>query len=87
MSVIKPSGAAPRYADPLRREIRGDLRGHDQGVIAGTVASEKAKLAGEALAELAAVINVDVRQLSPTDYRKAKSRALALTRRALDPKP
>jgi hypothetical protein len=83
--IVKPAGLVPRYSDPLRREIRGDLRNHSQGVLDDTIKNEKAKLAGAALTELGTIGNV--RGMTPREYEAAKRHALTLTRRALDPKP
>jgi hypothetical protein len=85
MTVTKRSGMAPDYSNPTRREVRAAVRSHDRDVIADTVASEKAKLAGAAQTELAAI--GDVRSLSREDYQAVRRRALRLTRTALDPKP
>jgi ABC transporter substrate binding protein len=86
MTTIKPSGAPPRYADPLRREIRHDLREHGRRPAwRAAIAAEKVKLADAAMAELNAI--GDVSSMSRQEYERTKARALRLTRTALNPRP
>jgi hypothetical protein len=84
MAIIKPAGAPPAFADPLRKEIRRDLRAHDREVLHGSLAAAKAKAATDAAAELAAL--GPVRDLDAADYQRAKRAALKLMRR-VDGKP
>jgi hypothetical protein len=66
MAIVKPAGAPPRYADPLRREVRDAVRAHDRGQRAGALAADQARAAAEATAALAAL--GDVRNLDAAGY-------------------
>jgi hypothetical protein len=80
MTVVnKPLG------DPLRREIRQDLRAHFNDALQQAIGNAKVQAREAAKAELAAM--PDPRTLGDAEYRKLKRRAITLTGRLDNPRP